>query len=113
MDAQAPSIRLDTADLEALRAAFDEVLAPLGPARVFLFGSRTRPEARGGDIDLLVELDRTPPVPLLELARRLRLALFDRMEEQKIDIVWDVPGERSAFLPLAREQAVELWRTRS
>lgn len=102
-------LRLRRGELAALQGAFQQVLAPLGSVRVYLFGSRTRPEARGGDIDLLIRLREAPETPLTALARRLRMAIFSAMEEQKIDIVWDAPGSDSAFVPLAREGAVEIW----
>lgn len=104
-----PSLRLRRGELTALQSAFRRVLAPLGPVRVYLFGSRTRPEAKGGDIDLLIRLREIPEMPLTALTRRLRVAIFSGLEEQKIDIVWDVPGDISAFVPLVREEAVEIW----
>ncbi len=104
------NLRLRRGELVARQGAFQQVLAPLGPVRVHLFGSRVRPEAMGGDIDLLIRLrGDTPETPLTALTRRLRMAIFFRLEEQKIDIVWDAPGDTSAFLPMAREGAAEIW----
>ena len=103
------NLRLRRGELAALQGAFQQVLAPLGPVRVYLFGSRTRPEAKGGDIDLLIRLRNAPDTPLTALSRRLRMGVFSGLEEQKIDIVWDVPGDTSAFVPLAREGAIEIW----
>jgi len=108
---ESPILRLSAQDAAALLAAFSQVLAPLGSARVYLFGSRTRPEKRGGDIDLLVRLEQVPAQPLTALTRQLRLAIFSRMEAQKVDIVWDLPGRPSAFAALASEAAVEIWKT--
>ena len=105
----ASGVRLDEVELEGLCAAFDEMLPELGAISVHLFGSRTTPTSRGGDIDLLV----TPAEPLprpLAIARTLRIALFDRIGEQKIDIVFDHPGAEGALRALARRQGVLLWR---
>lgn len=98
-------------DASALRAAFTQVLAPLGAARVSLFGSRIDPGKRGGDIDLLICLEQMPAQPLTALARQLRLAIFSRVEQQKIDIVWDLPDSPSPFATLVGEGAEEIWRT--
>jgi predicted nucleotidyltransferase len=106
-----PIVRLSPRDASALRAAFKQVLAPLGAARVYLFGSRIHPGERGGDIDLLVRLEHTPARPLTALTRQLRLAIFSRLEQQKIDIVWDLPGSSSPFAALAGEGSVEIWST--
>lgn len=107
------NLRLRRGELAALQGAFQQVLAPLGPVRVYLFGSRTRPEAKGGDIDLLIRLRDTPDTPLTALSRRLRMGIFSGLEEQKIDIVWDAPGDTSAFIPLVQEEAVEIWASES
>lgn len=52
-------------------------------ARVYLFGSRTDDSKRGGDIDLLV-LSRKIDAGM---RRKLKLRLYDRLGEQKIDVV--------------------------
>lgn len=106
-----PIVRLSPRDASALRAAFTQVLAPLGAARVYLFGSRVDPGKRGGDIDLLIRLEQMPAQPLTALARQLRLAIFSRVEQQKIDIVWDLPDSPSPFATLVGEGAEEIWRT--
>lgn len=48
------AMRLSAHDRLAIQRATAEIAGPC--ARVYLFGSRTRDELRGGDIDLLVEL---------------------------------------------------------
>ena len=52
-------MRLSERKRSVIRQATAEVAGPL--ARVLLFGSRTRDNLRGGDIDLLVELSQTNP----------------------------------------------------
>jgi predicted nucleotidyltransferase len=51
-------------------------------AETFVFGSRTDPAARGGDIDLLVLAETKLPLATL---RRLRRAVLDEIGEQKLD----------------------------
>ena len=58
-DAYTFDMRLSEHQREVIRRTTAEVAGP--SARVLLFGSRTRPELRGGDIDLLVELAQPSP----------------------------------------------------
>ena len=74
-----------------------------------VFGSRTDPNRRGGDIDLLVELEPARPTDTFRLNQRLRLALEDELGEQRIDLVLDDGTADSVFPTLARETGVELW----
>jgi len=72
-------------------------------AQVYLFGSRTDLHKRGGDIDLLIlsslitEKDR----------RGLKLKLYDKLGEQKIDLL--ITSDTSEpFVRIALEQGVLL-----
>lgn len=80
---QARRIRLDDAETAALVAALDGVFAD----RVDLFGSRTVPSARGGDIDVLVLASGAAQ----DIARTVRCRFFAACEE-KIDVVVLDPG---------------------
>jgi predicted nucleotidyltransferase len=53
-------------------------------ADAFVFGSRTDPSARGGDIDLLVLAEEKLSLGTL---RHMRRAILDEIGEQKLDIV--------------------------
>ena len=54
-------------------------------AKVWLFGSRCDDKAKGGDIDLYIEL---PPMENVFMKKiKLRLLLEDGLGEQKIDLV--------------------------
>jgi len=83
-------------------------------SRVSLFGSRTDDDARGGDIDLLVE----PPAALTAdewVARRQAFVarLYRLIGERRIDVLLALPGESpvAAVVASARRQAVELVST--
>ncbi len=100
-------VRLLPAQIEAIRRAVREVAG--SDARVSLFGSRTDPQARGGDIDLLVRLDR----PLDDAARfQLKLDLLARLYrelgERKIDLVIVADRPRTDFERKVVEEAVPL-----
>ena len=87
----------------------ETVSALAGPgSRVRLFGSRVDDLARGGDIDLLVEVDHAIAQPTLFSARigaRLQQALGDR----RIDVVLAAPNLREQPIHrVARETGVSL-----
>lgn len=72
-------------------------------AKIYLFGSRTDDLARGGDIDLLIFSE-----VISEFNRReLKLELFDRLGEQKIDLVMAKDLSRP-FIRIAYEKGVPL-----
>jgi predicted nucleotidyltransferase len=99
-------MRLTTTERATIR---DTVRAVAGAgSRVRLFGSRVNDLARGGDIDLLVELDHAVAKPTLFSARigaRLQQVLGDR----RIDIVLAAPNLREEPIHrIARETGIEL-----
>jgi len=72
------AVRLDDAEIAALAAALDGVSA----SSIELFGSRTDPAARGGDIDILI----LSAAPRLQTARRVSSRFFIHCEE-RLDVV--------------------------
>ncbi len=62
-----------------------------GDARVWLFGSRVHDEARGGDVDLLVELD-VPVAEPAQLAARLSAKVSRAMYGRKVDVLIKAPN---------------------
>lgn len=65
--------------------------------RVVLFGSRTNDEARGGDIDLMIESSQKERMNFENKVRfltALKLAIGD----QKIDVIYKKNGESNACL---------------
>ena len=101
-------MRLSAQDRLAIRSAATEVAGP--DVQVYLFGSRTRDELRGGDIDLLVEL----PAPRssqerLQVSVRTAARLQRLIGERKIDVlVADPLTPETPLLRAAREQAMAL-----
>lgn len=104
-------VRLSAAERAGILAAVGRACAEAAVPwrRIVLFGSRVDPARRGGDIDLLIELDRPPLPSRLRFTQRLRLALEDTIGEQKVDLVVDDGADHSAFLGIARDQGVPLW----
>ncbi len=107
----ATNLRLTTSEQEGIRRAVARACEELGVAwrRIVLFGSRADPTRRGGDIDLLVELDPRHPADVYRLTQRLRIALEDEIGPQRVDLVVDDGGGTGGFPSLARLTGVELW----
>jgi len=77
-------------------------------AKVFLFGSRLNDQARGGDVDLLIEMDH--PLTLIERAR-IKMHL-----EQKLSLPVDIIAQNRSDAPtpfyrIAQSQAILLEAT--
>jgi predicted nucleotidyltransferase len=98
-------VRISREEREGIRRAVERTVP--GWTRVVLFGSRTDPAARGGDIDLLVEVGAGGGIGAIE--RALRLAMEDEIGEQKVDVVIDDGTRADSFIALARERGVVLW----
>ena len=93
-------MRLSQRQRDVIRQATAEVAGP--SARVLLFGSRTRDDLRGGDIDPLVELAQPDP-NRWELGIKLGSHIERQLGLQKIDIlVADPDTPNSPVLEAAR-----------
>ena len=66
-------------------------------ASVWLFGSRLRDDARGGDVDLMVELNEAVTEPA-QLAARLAVRVSRAMDGRKVDVLVKAPN--LLFLPI-------------
>jgi predicted nucleotidyltransferase len=99
-------MRLQPADIATIRQVTQDVLGYAAPIR--LFGSRLDDEARGGDVDLFLELDQLPDNPAW-LAATLSGKMSRRMRGRKIDVIIAAPGlQQSAIHDIAREEGVLL-----
>lgn len=105
------NLRLTQMEREGIRRAVVSACEDVGVPwrRILLFGSRIDPLRRGGDIDLLIELDPRHPGDVYRLTQRLRLALEDEIGPQHVDLVVDDGSRMDGFPALARGQGVELW----
>ena len=94
-------VRLSIPEIECLK---ESVLKRDPNATVHLFGSRTDPDKKGGDIDIVI-LSR---ILTRQDIRAVRLEFFDTFGEQKLDIVLDTPEAPGNFTRLILEKAVKL-----
>ncbi|MBK6639404.1 MAG: nucleotidyltransferase domain-containing protein [Rhodocyclaceae bacterium] len=85
-------LRLDAEESAALTYAREGVAG-----EAWLFGSRTDPQRRGGDVDVLVLTEASP----YEVSQRVATRFFSRCEE-RIDVIVMNPNsltlEQQAFL---------------
>ncbi len=82
-----------------------EVATVRPKADVYLFGSRTDPQRRGGDVDILVVSE---PKLTWEEAACIRRRFWERFGFQKLDLVCCSSQDRSAFKELALLDAIHL-----
>ena len=80
-------------------------------SRIYLFGSRTRDEARGGDIDLLCVLSSSDLVSEIKKKKREALEVLKKdVGDRRIDLRFCVDSDfdKDPFLQSIREQMIEL-----
>lgn len=85
-----PEPRLTPQEILSIKATAENVFGKGTVAR--LFGSRTNPSARGGDIDLLIEVDN-PAKTDFEHEARFRSGLEKLIGERKIDVQLHSAGQ--------------------
>ena len=95
-------MRITPNEAAAIRRVTAEVAG--AGARVKLFGSRTRDDLRGGDIDLLIELAE-PTTDKLSVSLRAGARLQMAIGERKIDVL--VTDPQSVETPLIRAARLE------
>lgn len=99
-------VRLDARSIDLIRQV---VCTEAGSdTRVRLFGSRVDEQAKGGDVDLLLEMTQAPPN-----AARLAAAVAGRVSRalhgRRVDVLIDAPGlRRLPIHEVARRQGVLL-----
>jgi predicted nucleotidyltransferase len=85
-------------------AAIKNSISAFDPnARIYLFGSRVRDDARGGDIDLLIFSEKIT----YDDRRSIKIKLYDALGEQKIDLVL-AKDASEAFIEIATKEGVLL-----
>lgn len=91
---------------EPIRQFFIDEVAKIDPkAEVYLFGSRTDDEARGGDIDILILSEERLPGPSIRLLRR---EFFKSFGWQKLDLINFLFQEEDPFKNVIFKQLIKL-----
>jgi len=74
-------------------------------AKVYLFGSRTDDNKKGGDIDILILSDNKID---FDKIMKLRIKFYEKFGEQKLDIVNFTFDEKDPFKDLIMDEAILL-----
>ena len=99
-------MRLTPAQIETIKNAAKAVLGD--GAQVTLFGSRVDDSLKGGDIDLLMELD-TPVPNKPQAIGQIYARLIRQLGDQKIDIlIKDANAQQAAVFDIAQQTGIRL-----
>ncbi len=99
-------MRLNSQQIKIIRRAVAELAGT--EARVSLFGSRINDDARGGDIDLLVEVPYSVDEPAW-LSARISGRISHRLRGQKIDVIMTAPNlQQFPIHDVAKSQGITL-----
>lgn len=90
-------MRLTEFEINAIKETFKEHFAK--GDHLWLFGSRTDPLKKGGDIDLYIETDSTERLVYKEKEIKFLVYLKEKIEDQKIDTVIN-------FLPEKKDKLI-------
>ena len=102
-------VRLEKRTLKGLFQAF-ETLRCFKGVEIYLFGSRTDPNVKGGDIDLLVLVPKNwNSQERFDLKIKLLKEIYKRLGERRIDLLIFPKGSKEAEKFL--RGAVKLWNT--
>jgi predicted nucleotidyltransferase len=82
-------MRLSPEQISTIRSLTSQIAG--ASARVWLFGSRVRDDLRGGDVDLLVELDSEVLEPA-QLSARLAARVSRSMSGRRVDVLVRAPN---------------------
>jgi len=107
MEKPTTKVRLKDFEIESIKQSFNKCFLPTD--HLWIFGSRTNPNRRGGDIDLYVETTLEPSL-LFETKLAFINAICELIGDQRIDVVLNTI-QNSLNLPIytkARTEGVQL-----
>lgn len=97
-------VRLTEEEIKAIKETAFEVFG--NNVSVWLFGSRVKPELKGGDIDLYIELDEMKN--WFEKKLEFLVKLKEKIGEQKIDVIVKPSGCKEFISIEAKTKGIKL-----
>jgi len=98
-------MRIKKNDIDVIKSATASVFG--GEAKVYLFGSRTDDNKKGGDIDLYIETN--PDKNLIKRKLEMLKILHTKLGEQKIDIIINDNTSADKYIyTVARNEGIAL-----
>ena len=99
-------MRLTPAQIDTIKSATQAVLGK--GAQVTLFGSRVDDQAKGGDVDLMIEVHQNLQEPAL-IAARIASQISRAMHGRKVDVLLKAPNLlEQPIHRIAQQQGVAL-----
>ena len=99
-------MRLTPAQIDTIKSTTQAVLGE--GAQVTLFGSRVDDQAKGGDVDLMIEVHQNLQEPAL-IAARIASQISRAMHGRKVDVLLKAPNLlEKPIHRIARQQGVAL-----
>ncbi len=99
-------IRLTDDQLDRIKKCFR--LCFLDKDHLWIFGSRVKPEKKGGDIDLYIETTYATAEEVVEARLRFLVMLEKELGEQKIDVVVKFEDYELLIHQIAKEEGIKL-----
>ncbi len=102
-------MRLNLKEIAIIQKAFRTIFQK-NSFKLYLFGSRTDNNKKGGDIDLLVLVDQNDKQIFIDGKIKILKAIFEDLDEQKIDITVVTHTELNSdfFLKIISKSMIEL-----
>ncbi|SNZ10645.1 Nucleotidyltransferase domain-containing protein [Persephonella hydrogeniphila] len=88
-----PKVRLSEEEIKIIKETAKKFFG--GNAKVYIFGSRTDLDKKGGDIDIFIETDKN--ISLKEELKFL-VELEKKGIERKVDLIIKAPNKREKFI---------------
>jgi len=99
-------MRLTPSQIDTIKSTTQAVLGE--GAQVTLFGSRVDDQAKGGDVDLMIEVHQTLQEPAL-IAARIASQISRAMHGRKVDVLLKAPNLlEQPIHRIAQQQGVAL-----
>lgn len=100
-----PKVRLSEEEIKIIKEAAKEIFGE--NAKVYIFGSRTDLNKKGGDIDIFIETDKNVS---LEEELKFLAKLEIKGIERKVDLVVKTPYKKEKTIyKTAKETGVLIW----